>query len=807
MPRPSMKQFKAYLKGKPRTYGWGALLVYDRFKANRLLAHEHIENLDLGEWLPLINFEKDVDGTISKVSNLQLDRPVLSFVNSSLGLSRARLSMKVIDGLIVQLRRQAGSVEDALISYARVDPLSAPSVYMDILLSATANGNVNEEGRVTFDLSSGDNYTFKVTSWGQLNEKLGDAVKKEFGGWEDKDKVWELNVLKPVQGQLNPTSFEVRTHSLARAEQISNATLEEKEEGAVIVGVAFDGAKGGALPITDEAMPYLLPSPENEADPDYSMNLIYSNDVWLEDMLYKMVGGFASLQNLKMVRNNYGFYETLTADLKVVLPGGVDRTRRDYGGLFSVDEFKWPELTFSSTFKIQHRDEVLSIDWEGGAGPMKFVVTFIGPGGVVPMRPTGQVTARFKSGVQFNLASEPSRLGEVDISAMTTTISSEADFWDSEWAFYDDYCDIAAKDYLLPRVEAELKKFTQQFQSFAGMSIPFNLLRLNGLLFRGPDVATPRTLLLPSELSLLGDLAPRVTTFSIEPLEALIVAGVGSTQAFKLEPTMDGTVVWDVKPLKGESGEVGSIENGVYSPPAVESIEGAYKRVIVTATVSGSTSSALVTVVPNSVSVHPYLQVANFNTEAPDRPVPRYVFTGGDVDHSLSWSMVSGSKGTIRRAEESDNDLELPEDQDFRIYVSPPYSPGEKDEVEELVQLDRVQVSAGGVKQWIDVIIPWEIVSANVRATPVEAGLKLTIVNGQKELPTADTKWKVLLGTGDIDRETGIYSPGPDEGPYIIVAGRDTYGNFTTAWGYTALILSTAVKRAVDSGTQGIGEM
>lgn len=807
MPRPSMEQFKAYLKAKPRTYDWGALLVYDRFKANRLLAHEHIENLDLGKWIPLINFEKDIDGVITRVSNLQLDRPILSFVNSNLGVSRARLSMKVIDGLITQVRRQAGSAEDTLVSYARVDLLSAPSVYMDIYLQETGGGNVNEEGRVTFDLSLGNSYKFNVTSWEDLNEKLGEAIRDEFKSWDDKDKVWELNVLKPVQGQLNPTSFEVRTHSLARAEQITNATLEEKEEGAVIVGVAFDGAQGGALPMKDEAMPYLLPSPENEADPDYSMNLIYSHEVWLKDILSEMVEGFTSLQNLEVVRNPDGFYGTLTADLKVVLPAGVDDKRRDYGDSFSVDEFKWPELTFFSTFTIQHRDEMLSVGWEGGAGPGKFTVTFVEHNGMKVMRPSGQVTARFKGGVQFRLASEPSRIGEVDISALTTTISSEASFSGSEWSYFDKYCDIAAKDYLLPRVEAEVEKFTKQFQSFSGMSIPFNLLRLNGLLFRGSDVATPRTLLLPSELSLLGDLAPRVTTFSIEPLEAVIVAGVGSTQTFKLEPAMEGTVVWDVKPLSGESGEVGGIDNGIYSPPPVESIDGAYKRVIVTATVSGSTSSALVTVVPNSVSVHPYIKIANYATGEPGRPVPRYVFTGGDIDHALTWSMVNGSKGTIRLPEESDNDLALPEGQDFRIYVSPSYLPGKEGEIEELIQLDRVQVSAGGVKQWIDVIIPWAIAPANVKSTPVEDGLKLVIAAGSKELPTKDTKWGVLLGTGEIDPETGIYSPGPSEGPYIIVAGRDKLGHFFPTWGYAILLLPTAAKRAVDSGTQGIEEM
>ena len=800
VPRSTLEKFKSYMRQAPRTFNWGALLVYDRFKTNILLAQEHIDNLSSGIWIPKINFVKEINGVTTRVRDLQLDRPVLSFVNSHIGASRCRLSMRVISGSITELRRPPGSDQDQLVSYSQLDLLTAPTVYMDIFLNEAEDGKVEEDGRVIFDLSEGANYKFTVSSWLELNDKLGAAVADEFKCWDEKDKVWELNVLKPIVGELNPTLFRVRTHSYAEAQEITDATEDEKKEGAVIVGVAFGKNDAGQFPAKDSDMPYLLPSPDAATDPAYTMNLIYSNGTWLKDVLFELVKRIPSLINPKVERNHYGFYEGVAAELDLSIPAKEDMTYRKYDG-FSVFSFKRPALNLTRSFEFHHSEDTLSFEWKVQTPSQRYAITFVHPDGDKVMRPNGTTTVSFKGGFKFKLASEADRLGELDMVFSPPEVECFTDFSGSEWSFYDDYAKIVAEDYLMAELRGKVDKLFAELESLSDMSIPFNLLRLNGILFRGTDVATPRTLLLPGDLSLLGDLSPKFTTFALDPIEPVVTAGAKGKMKFDLVPAPSGAVNWTVKPLKGESGDVGTIDKGVYLPPVADSISGAYKRVIVTATASGHTSSALVTVVPNSVSVYPYFLIANYHK--PGALIPRYVLVGGDIDSELNWALDKGSKGTIREAlpEGDDKDLDIPEG-NVRIYVSPERQPGQAGEVAAYIHLDRVQVSSGGLAQWIDVIIPWSVASGRVNAKKAaDGGLKLAIAfdneetEAEEELTPEETKWAVLLGKGEIDPKTGIYQPGADEGPYIIVAGREDTTN-KPYWGYSVLVLSADVKHA-----------
>ncbi|MNO56265.1 hypothetical protein D3C76_467770 [compost metagenome] len=802
MPRPTMEKYIAWMKVQPRTYDWGALLVYDRFKTNRLLAQEHIENLELGHFMRPIDFSRTLDGLTTTVSDLKFDRPVLSFVNSSLGGSRARLSMNVVSGLIVQYRRPPGSSQDELVGYSNLDPLTAPTVRMDIFLRESNDGKVNDQGRVTLDLSKGGSYKFEVASWGELNDRLGEVISEKFQELDEKERVWELNVLKPVEGELSPSAFEVRTHSYAKAQEIFNASEEEKKEGAVIVGVAFEGQTGGNFPGQDDAMPYLLPSPIDDAELPYTMNLIYSNKIWLKQLLLDVIGKFERLQNVKVDPDRYGFYTNVTADLNFSVPA-EDVRRTEHYDKFTVQRFKWPDMNLMPIFEIKHDAGVLTYNTSAFAEG-SFVVEFVQPDGVKVMRPSGRITIKIDGSLELGLTKDSSREGDIDVVVSGPNVEYSIECWGSEWSFYDGYAKIAAEDYVMVPVRALLDTFVSQFKSLADVGVPFNLLRLNGLLFRGADVATPRSLQFPGDLSLLGDLAPKLTTFAIEPLETVISAGGGETVTLSLDPKPDGPVDWQVKPLKDESADAGTIVDGVYTPPPAASISGTHKRVIVTATASGNTSSALITVVSNSVAVYPYFLVAQFDSSEPTSGPPRYVLVGGDSKNELTWSMVNGSKGIQRLPEDSDSDLDIPEGKNVRIYVSPKRTPGTPGELEALVHLDRVQVSAGGLAQWIDVIVPWTTATAKIKATQLSEGAwQLAVAydsaeTGEEvELTPAQTKWAVLLGKGQINPATGVYQPGPSEGPYIIVAGRETPAERLALWSYSVVVLSPTAKHAV----------
>ncbi|QHG63927.1 hypothetical protein [Pseudomonas putida] len=809
MPRMTMQEYRTYLEIGARTLGWGALLIYDRFKANRLLAQEYVEGLTNDKWMPLINFVHEKDNLRTEVANVLLDKPLLSFVNSNIGASKARLSMNVIGGLIIQHRRDAGASEWKVVNYSRLDKLTAPTVRMDIMLNASVEGAVDKEGRVTLDLSQGSAYTFEVSSWKELNSNLGEAIKSEFESWEEADRVWHLNTIKPVEGELNPTKFAVRTHSLARS-KAPEASEEEKEEGAVIVGVAF-GKEVGTFPADDSHMPYLLPIPERATDPAYSMNLIYSNALWFKDVFSPLVNDMAVFGSPKLVKNSYGLYSGIEATKDFTVKGKFDQNPQDFG-TFKVMLFEWPDLHFKSTFSAKHEGEKLVISWAVEADSGKIAVTFYGNPIAPTIKADGTYRVAAKGGMEFQLASDASRIGEVDVVPMPMKIDYTCVLTaNQDPDYYSPMIEKAAQHYVMPSIKAAVEANVAKLTGLTRIPAPFNLLRLNGLLFRGTDIATPRTLALPGDFSLLGDLAPRLTTFAVEPLEATVSADSNQTVKFELNPpaTDPDAVTWNVYPLKGESAEVGTIKNGVYTPPGAETIAGTFKRVIVKATANGNTSSALVTVVPSQVSVFPDLMIANYKLPE-DKRNPRYVLVGGQINNELNWSMVSGAKGSIRPYieddegdddDEHDGDLDIPGGKNVRIYVAPPAMPGETGEISAVIHLDRVQVSSGAMTRYIEVIIPWATATGILGATSLADGrvqLTLSYYNAElgKEVIVSpkDAKWGVLSGDGEIDRSTGVYKPGAAEGDYIIVASRFTLAGVYVIWGYSVILLSDAAK-------------
>jgi len=248
---------------EPRTKGWGALLVYDREKANRLLMQEHILREEEGTWIEPVSGEKETEnGNFTRLSNFTFGAPVLSFKNANIGSSMAALTMPVVSGRLTEWSREPGASQASLVGISNLDPLTAPRVKMNIELNEGAGGFVDKDGRVLLDLSNSDGYYFEVSQWKELNVKLGELIKEKFNDPDRGEQVWELNTLKPIEGALNPTTFRVRTHSLARAgEAVPSTNQAEQEEGAIIVGVAFAGDNNGSFPTEDEDMAYLLNRP------------------------------------------------------------------------------------------------------------------------------------------------------------------------------------------------------------------------------------------------------------------------------------------------------------------------------------------------------------------------------------------------------------------------------------------------------------------------------------------------------------------------------------------------------------------
>lgn len=791
MAKLTFANYLTYLKREPRTKGWGALLVYDRFKTNMLLAQEHIERFDNSRWLKPISVRVETEGgSWTDVSELTMDKPSLSFVNSNISSSAARLSMSMQGGKLKQLRRKTGSEQIELVGLSRLDPLSAPAVRMNINLNQSNNGTITDQGRVTLDLSEGSAYTFEVSSWKDLNEKVGAAIQRSFAALPIEERVWELNTLKPVEGELNPTSFAVRTHSLANAGQsVASTDRAEQEEGAVVIGVAFNGAKGGDFPTRDQDMPYLLPEPApNSGHAPYTMNVLLSNASWTQQVLVKLlrsVPGFTETVPSYVVENGFNVGVEF-GSANVAFPAGRDDFDGDNWVTWQAyDAFDLQPSRSALNFRVEDNNIVFS--WRAVAvgtfsSRFKYAESWVVAEGR-KAEFTFTCTKKFVSELQTSGARKGSVIFKGD--AVTSTVDvKQVD--DTNWNIgpFQDYIRRDTAPKLLAQVVEKFDTFTAAVDA-AGVSL--DVLRLNSLLFRSEQAAEPESLQAPGDLSLLGTLAPKLTAFAVEPLNASLSAG--TSQTFQLTPRPSGTVTWTVDHLPGETGDKGTIVNGVYSAPASETITGTSKRVIVTAKVGDQLSRALVTVVPRSVSVFPFLLSGQFSSEPPAKP-SRYVVTGGSLGAPLTWSMAPGAKGTLRTPGAEDSDLDIPVDQEVRIYVAPTKQPGASGTIDSLMQLDTVKVSAGAQTETMDVVLPWMPTTAELKVTAQPGNtLKLGLWGqswggGSVEVPPENTLWFLVKGEGTL-AETGIYTPGA-EGDYIIVAAVDKTSP-ALVWSYTIL--------------------
>ncbi|HKS11420.1 MAG TPA: hypothetical protein VJS90_00125 [Pseudomonas sp.] len=785
MAKPTLSEYLTYMKAQPRTYGWGALLVYDRFKTNMLLAQEHVERFAESAWIKPVSARKETEtGSWTDVSNLTTGTPVLSFVNSNISGSAARLNIPMMGGKVKTLRQKPGSSQVELVGLSALDPLTAPFLRMNINLTADQNGAISDEGRVTLDLKNGTGYTFEVSGWKDLNEKIGDAIRDEFAKLPDAERVWELNTLKPVEGELKPTSFAVRTHSLARAGvTVASDDPAELEEGAVLVGVAFNGAKGGSLPTADRDMPYLLPEAASATDDPFSANIIINNEDWVKNLLVKMIKAIPEFADSDPVYDKEGgFYVQASFGH---LPSTFTEIYQDDSPWVRWGRCNASLIPEKSKTHFRFEDGKVKFEWHCSAHvDLECYVVWSGIGGTAQRYL--EHTFVYKKEYSISIGDDGGNKGRVVLVPGNNTVESALLSDDTTetahlfWNFYVEDCDAAHKETLGKTFEL----FTSAIEK-AGPSI--DVLRLNSLLFRSENAVVPQSVHAPGDLSLLGSLAPKLTAFAIEPLNPTIAA-LG-TQTFKLSPAPAGVVKWAVEHLPGGAGEKGSIVNGVYTPPTSAQIAGTSLRVIVSATVGDNVSRSLVTVVPKSVAVFPFLQTVNYATDP--AKAPRHVLVGGALDAALEWKMAAGSKGRIRLPTEADSDLAIPAGQNVRIYEAPINTPGEPDTAEMMIQRDRVEVSSNGITEGIDILVPWLNTTATITVERKGAGFELVLWTTDRygkplAVAPADTRWFTIVGKNAVDPASGIYPEGED-GDYIVLAAFHDVPIGPLVWNYIVL--------------------
>ncbi|GLO10051.1 hypothetical protein PPUJ20005_40200 [Pseudomonas putida] len=780
MARQTLEQYYNYMKQKPQTCEWGALLVYDRQKANLLLMQEHILRADTKAWIERVSGDKVEDGTVFRLSNFTFGAPVLSFENSNIGASKVALSLPVLGGKIMEWRRERGAQVPTLVGISYLDPLTAPRVRMNIELNEGKSGVVDEDGRVYLDLADSNAYSFEASQWEELNIKLGEFIEaklKEIGRGK---QIWELNTLEPVQGQLNPTSFGVRTHSLGRAAKPEASTNQaDLEEGAIIVGVAFNGAANGWFPMEDGDMPYLLP--ERQSGVPYSMNVILSDEAWVKNVLNSLLDGLSGTKyvprEVTYKKNASGFFTEAEAGAIAFNAAYPIVVKKGFLVQFSVFG-NLGQLVFSFS-----------------SGKVDCTWRFVGdvPDGVLVKLYAEGEWSEAKAPLDLDLTASCSF--SISMTDGVIILTKGPVTVDGTWGWYEDgEWDAEIRENWALFKNLITDTMTEVFDKFEGRVEVVDLMRLNGLLFRNGQRSVADTFASLGDVTMLGELAPTLTAFAIDPIEKRLTAQGTQNLTITPKPGPDVEVKWEVKALPDDPEnpegpeQLGEIVNDIYKAPKADTIAGTFRQVIITATVGDISSSALFTVVPKSVAVRPMLLNALFSL--PNQP-QRYVLEGGSIEAELVWAKGDGFKGDLRDPIAAEYDeLKIPRDKRIKIYVAPEYDPESGPVLGALMHLDQVLVTGGNQTATIDITVLWSTASESIVKVEAQGeALKLVLTDQKwgepvRDLTPAETTWFVVKGKGTVDKDTGIYKSESGEGDYVIIAG---VSNATGNWNYAVL--------------------
>ena len=750
----SVEAFLRKLAEKPMTFGFDAILAFDRGMTNNVLMQEYIDRFDSESYFPPLNGEIELvqGSTWHQIRGFMLDKPRLSFENASIADSKARLTLRIVGGKQLQLDQPQASPVKNLLRLSAANPLHGPSLIFDIDLKKVT-GAVDSAGRVVLDLSQGTTYTFTGVDTEFERIKMGEHFRQVFESWDDDQKVYQLNELKVESNDLiQPGDFVIRTHAAPNATSVQS---EDFGKGAVLLFVSMKGRELGTPPISDAQMPYMLP----DAEPPFSANMLLSHAYLFERVLIPM------FDNLGLDRHKFELQAEERRDFQKIvatagwwtLYAGGEREQEypyvTWGGIpVPVSLTSVKPLAFELKKMEDSLKYVLTADWEGYFAPTCSIVidwdhpkqNAVGP---VDMRWT------WKQDFSFEV------VGEGSDKRLVFQPASDAEF--VFWAEWPEHFRQSRLIEHLPKIESHFgsqigTRVSSVGTALSDSALSLDAFRLNSLLFRSDDVVEFRESYWPGDLTLLSDLAPKRTGFAVAPQEQIVLAN--TRYPFAVEPQTAG-VKWSVANLPDEAGNPGTIDadTGEYQAPQVAELDGDFKRVVVTASAGGVTSKSLVSVVARDVSVYPMIVVLSIGGT--------YTVSASTVDGSpLSWAMAEGSLGHLQPDPHPD-----PEVQDSRVYVAPTSDPEwepDRPYHEYVVRMDQIQVSRPSAPaQHIDVLLHIGRSSYWLEPEVAGASLKLhfrykTTKGEVKEVPQDEARWYVVKGDGEV--EDGLFTPRPN---------------------------------------------
>lgn len=823
--KQTLEEFIAYMKVQPRTYGYDAILAYDRLRANRLLLQEYIDRFDENMYFEPLTFTTVISPgqQWERLIGHVLDKPRLSFENASIASSRADLRMRITGGKQLTFSQAAGARVPKITRVKEADALDGPSLHVRLALESSP-GSVSRAGTVFLDLEKADYFYLSLADTNEENLLGGERYKEIFKGWPAEKKKFVLNEMSVHEEDfLQPEKFAVRTHA---APQGTLSTSADFGDGEVLLFVTMRNSNNdnAGIPYDDASMNYMLP----DAREPYTLNLVLGNKFLIERLVSR---GFRRLPHqrvafeMKLVggEDNDTNVTGIEATAGLLAIPGIEGVTSNLRSITFPEGFPLPFIGRTGeenavSFVCRVSDEKLHFSWSG-AYPVQVDVT-----ATDNSRFSGHLNSRWEWQADYQFSVETSgpdigRLYLQRVGAVTERLKMAPSI------------ELAAQMGGRPFVMEELVTFAERtltdrllssVDTIVEVAEEIDAFRLNGLLFRsGKDAAQPSTVRFPSDLTLPGYLSPSRTEFQIEPMEPIVAAG--RTQHFTLHGASIPTVTWSVESLPGEESEdAGHIDaSGLYTAPPAEAITRGNKRVIVKAAGDTAFSKALVSITPRTIAASPYV----FQAVGTEDLVKGFKVTGASDDgEPLRFELAPNAVGRLEVDPEPD-----PSAQQGMLYFPAKGGPSEvprkseqwlrhrqtaawnpADDIYELLAIDIIEVSkvSGGAKELIPVVVP--LISENRWFVHEAVGDSVRLIfmrqtkSGESEVPADQTTWYLVYGNGRL--EDGVYTPEATDGKplskfAVILAIQDNDEEWQ--WTYAVVPLPLLSAQALVDEMQG----
>ncbi|MBF8743051.1 hypothetical protein [Pseudomonas guariconensis] len=785
----SENELVAWLKEDSRMFDWGMIAVMDRAKANRLLTQEYIRHFAEDSYLPPQTGEVNTDSSWKNtITNAVLDVPRLSFENSNLQNSMARLRMAMVSGNRVRLENSGGWQIRRIDQYG---PQQRPELRMDLKL-ADVPGGVKDGGALYLDLKDCSDFSFDFAGSENEQRDMGLFFKKQFDELEESKRTYGLGKIKAGSNEaMRPEKFLLRTQP-----RDPNA---KDGEGALISFIRLEGDLDGSIPTSSETFKYLIP---NDAGKDYSAAVaITSGRLAISQMLQALRETIPGA-TFDMTYQQIGSKRVLTG---ARMTGG----RLDVeGGRVDISQCSemWGELTGEFEiydFYCDFADKLeISIDSKDSKS-IEFTVNLLGDidGQMLSLESTkGDINKFIETfSLEDFFFGRKSDYYECQIKGSYEL--SDEDGGQLKWTSFDFEVVREPQFYKMPSDQRALasgpwelveKLIIGFFQAILGAVVKSifsefdeaqEQISLRGYIEKAlkdnfPLLAPTQALIketldynfnnsivadhthLPLDAVAFGKVNPSLTSFVVDDLEPVLVAG--STKQFSTIPARDD-VQWSVEP---EGCGYVDEKTGEYTAPAVEDFDGPFIRARVIAKSKDAESSALVTVVDQGLLLNP-LVVTTWTEEEVD-------LQAGGLDPStvFEWRFENDEPhGAFKTPGAASANM---------TYVAGPTKTKSK-----AFYIDEVSVhdKKTGNKRRSVIIIKDRGPSLDIKFT-VDAGHRAVTLEAFEygDDVTAETTWHLEYGPGRIEENRYIADPAASESFALLTAtfvdSRRTYEGF-----------------------------